>query len=99
MAELQEVVISLGRTDVTTHIQSGNVLFTPRPAGRTDTAAPAAELERAIADGIGAGPRRGALPRSLPAARATTRIQVNRIPSCSMRCSCPRYQGPAWPPG
>ncbi|HEX9031926.1 MAG TPA: DUF1697 domain-containing protein [Streptosporangiaceae bacterium] len=58
MAELQELVTSLGHTDVMTYIQSGNVLFTPRltasrTAGRTDAAALAAELERAIADGIG----------------------------------------------
>jgi uncharacterized protein (DUF1697 family) len=58
MAELQEVVTSLGHTDVMTYIQSGNALFTPRltdsrTAGRTDAAALAAELERAIADGIG----------------------------------------------
>jgi uncharacterized protein (DUF1697 family) len=55
MAELQEVVTSLGHTDVMTYIQSGNVLFTPRlagnrAAGRTDSTALAAELERAIAD-------------------------------------------------
>jgi uncharacterized protein (DUF1697 family) len=48
MAELRQVVTSLGHTDVTTYIQSGNVLFTPRltdgrTAGRTDTAALAAE--------------------------------------------------------
>jgi uncharacterized protein (DUF1697 family) len=58
MADLQEVVASLGHADVMTYIQSGNVLFTPRPAdgrrvGRTDTATLAAELERAIADSIG----------------------------------------------
>jgi uncharacterized protein (DUF1697 family) len=58
MAELQEVVTSLGHTDVMTYIQSGNVLFTPRladsrTAGRTDATALAAELERAIADGTG----------------------------------------------
>jgi len=58
MAELREVVSSLGHADVMTYIQSGNVLFTPRltdggTAGRTDTAALAAELERAIADNIG----------------------------------------------
>jgi uncharacterized protein (DUF1697 family) len=33
MADLRQVVISLGHTDVTTYIQSGNVLFTPRPTG------------------------------------------------------------------
>ncbi len=58
MAELREVVTSLGHTDVMTYIQSGNVLFTPRladgrTAGRTDIAALAAELERAIAGSIG----------------------------------------------
>ena len=54
MAELREVVTSLGHTDVMTYIQSGNVLFTARQTdGRTaGTAALAAELERAIADSI-----------------------------------------------
>ena len=33
MAELREVATSLGHTDVMTYIQSGNVLFTPRPTG------------------------------------------------------------------
>jgi uncharacterized protein (DUF1697 family) len=68
MAELQEVVISLGHTDVMTYIQSGNVLFTPRltdskTAGRADTAALAAELERAIADGVGVRARAVVLSR------------------------------------
>jgi uncharacterized protein (DUF1697 family) len=68
MAQLQEVVTSLGHTDVMTYIQSGNVLFTPRPsggrtAGRTDTAALAAELERAIADSIGVRARAVVLSR------------------------------------
>lgn len=57
MAELREVVTALGHTDVATYIQSGNVLFTPRSAGalagRPDTSAMAAELERAIADRTG----------------------------------------------
>ena len=58
MADLRDVVTSLGHADVMTYIQSGNVLFTPRPAGgpaagRPDTAALAAELEGAIAAGIG----------------------------------------------
>jgi uncharacterized protein (DUF1697 family) len=58
MTELREVVTSLGHTDVMTYIQSGNVLFTPRPADSTtadrgDAGGLAAELERAIADGIG----------------------------------------------
>jgi uncharacterized protein (DUF1697 family) len=68
MAELQEVVTSLGHTDVMTYIQSGNVLFTPRltdggTAGRTDAAALAAELERAIADSIGVRARTVVLSR------------------------------------
>ena len=33
MAELRVLVASLGHADVTTYIQSGNVLFTPRLAG------------------------------------------------------------------
>lgn len=58
MTELQEVVTSLGHAEVMTYIQSGNVLFTPRltggaTAGRADTAALAAELERAIAERTG----------------------------------------------
>ena len=68
MAELREVVTSLGHTDVMTYIQSGNLLFTPRrtdgtTAGRADTAALAAELERAIADSIGVRARAVALSR------------------------------------
>ena len=61
MAELQQLVTAIGHTDVTTYIQSGNVLFTPRPpdqaSGRTvtqpNTSALAAELERAIFERIG----------------------------------------------
>jgi uncharacterized protein (DUF1697 family) len=58
MAELQEVVTSIGHAEVGTYIQSGNVLFTPRlagsaTAGRADNAALAAELERAIAGRTG----------------------------------------------
>jgi uncharacterized protein (DUF1697 family) len=68
MAELQEIVTSLGHTDVMTYIQSGNVLFTPRltdgrNAGNTDAAALAAELERAITDGTGMQARAVVLSR------------------------------------
>jgi uncharacterized protein (DUF1697 family) len=68
MAELREVVTSLGHTDVMTYIQSGNVLFTPRRtgggmAGHMDTAALAAEVERAIADRIGVRSRAVVLSR------------------------------------
>jgi len=50
MAELREVVTSLGHTGVTTYIQSGNVLFTTQD---TDTAKLASALEAAIADAFG----------------------------------------------
>jgi len=68
MAELRGVVTSLGHADVMTYIQSGNVLLTPRltdgrPTVRTDTSALAAELERAIADGIGVRARAVVLSR------------------------------------
>ncbi len=69
MAELQAIVTSLGHTDVMTYIQSGNVLFTPRPTdsgtttSSTDAAALAAELERAIADGTGMQARAVVLSR------------------------------------
>ena len=68
MADLQQVAISLGHADVMTYIQSGNVLFTPRPmdsttADRADTAALAAELERAIAESIGVRARAVVLSR------------------------------------
>jgi uncharacterized protein (DUF1697 family) len=65
MAELRLVVASLGHAEVMTYIQSGNLLFTPRPSdgGRADTAALAAELERAIADGIGLRARAVVLSR------------------------------------
>ena len=50
MAELREVVASLGHTGVSTYIQSGNVLFS---TGDTDTAALAPALEAAIAARFG----------------------------------------------
>lgn len=56
MAELQAVVRSLGHAEVTTYIQSGNVLFSPPTASDAAAAsdeALAAELERAISDSIG----------------------------------------------
>ena len=68
MAELREVVSSLGHADVVTYIQSGNVLFTPRLAHSSapscvDAAALADELERAVADGIGVRARAVVLSR------------------------------------
>jgi len=50
MAELREVVTSLGHTGVTTYIQSGNVLFT---AAATSTSELAPALETAITDTFG----------------------------------------------
>ncbi len=60
MADLRAVVASLGHTDVATHLQSGNVVFTARGAGAArdeGTTALAAELEQAIARDCGIRPR------------------------------------------
>jgi uncharacterized protein (DUF1697 family) len=54
MADLREVVTSLGHTDVTTYIQSGNVLLSAR---ETDTSVLAAGLEQAIAGAFAIRPR------------------------------------------
>jgi uncharacterized protein (DUF1697 family) len=53
MAELREVVTSLGHTGVSTYIQSGNVLFSTE---ETDTAELASALEAAIAGQFGINP-------------------------------------------
>jgi uncharacterized protein (DUF1697 family) len=50
MADLRKVVTSLGHADVTTYIQSGNVVFS---TSQTDTAALAAALEQSIATALG----------------------------------------------
>ena len=68
MAELRQAVSSLGHASVMTYIQSGNVLYTARPAGdgapgRADAAELAAELERAIAGGTGVRARAVVLSR------------------------------------
>src|SRR5262249_7280292 len=52
MADLRDVVASLGHTGVSTYIQSGNVLFTARK-GAAQASALAAELERAIEQAFG----------------------------------------------
>ena len=54
MADLRQVVNSLGHDDVATYIQSGNVVFS---TGQSDTVALAAELEQAIATALGVAPR------------------------------------------
>jgi uncharacterized protein (DUF1697 family) len=69
MADLREVVASLGHCDVATYIQSGNVLFTPPTAARSARAGAddvdlAAELERAIADRTGVRARAVVLSRA-----------------------------------
>lgn len=53
MADLRQVVASLGHTEVVTYIQSGNVVFTSQ---ETDTTAMAAALERAIAEVLAVRP-------------------------------------------
>jgi uncharacterized protein (DUF1697 family) len=53
MAELREVVASLGHTGVSTYIQSGNVLFTAQEGAAADAPALAAGLEQAIERAFG----------------------------------------------
>ena len=53
MADLREVVGSLGYTGVSTYIQSGNVLFTARAGAPADAPALAAGLEKAIEQAFG----------------------------------------------
>ena len=50
MADLRQLVTSLGHADVATYIQSGNVVFTP---SGTDTSVLASELRAAIAGRLG----------------------------------------------
>jgi uncharacterized protein (DUF1697 family) len=53
MADLREVVASLGHTEVSTYIQSGNVLFTVREGPADAATTLAADLERAIEEAFG----------------------------------------------
>lgn len=53
MSDLRALVTGLGHTDVSTYIQSGNVLFTARPGAPADTSALAAELAGAIDSDLG----------------------------------------------
>jgi uncharacterized protein (DUF1697 family) len=55
MPALREAVSDLGHTEVSTYIQSGNVLFTPARAARESTLA--SGLERAIDETFGIRPR------------------------------------------
>jgi uncharacterized protein (DUF1697 family) len=53
MADLRDIAAALGHTDVSTYIQSGNVVFT---SAETDAASIADALERQIADRLGVRP-------------------------------------------
>jgi Protein of unknown function (DUF1697) len=53
LADLREVVLGLGHTEVATYSQGGNVVFTSEEA---DTARIAAALERAFAEHLGVRP-------------------------------------------
>jgi uncharacterized protein (DUF1697 family) len=53
MADLRAIVSSLGHTEVSTYIQTGNVLFTP---ATDDAAVLGHELEQAISDALGIRP-------------------------------------------
>ena len=50
MADLREIMTSLGHTDVATYIQSGNVVFS---TDEQDTATVAAAIEKAVEDRAG----------------------------------------------
>ncbi len=54
MSDLRAITAGLGHADVSTYIQSGNVLFT---TSRSDSAALAAELEEAITAALPVRPR------------------------------------------
>lgn len=55
MPALRDAVSALGHADVSTYIQSGNVIFTP--AAKSSTATLAAQLEKAIKQAFGIQPR------------------------------------------
>jgi uncharacterized protein (DUF1697 family) len=64
MADLREVIASLGHTDVATYIQSGNVVFSAGPPGagsgendQVGTGALAETMEQAISSALGVAPR------------------------------------------
>jgi uncharacterized protein (DUF1697 family) len=61
MVDLRAVITSLGHADVTTYIQSGNVVFS---TDETDTVALAAAMEGAIAKALTVAPRVLVVPRA-----------------------------------
>jgi uncharacterized protein (DUF1697 family) len=92
MADLREVVLGLGHTEVATYIQSGNVVFTSEEA---DTARIAAALERAIAKHLGVRPRSRFSPaRSWPRWSRTTPSPTSPTPGGSTRSSGTAPLGP-----
>ena len=54
MADLRDVVSSLGHNEVATYIQSGNVVFTSKPSSTADLAQ---QLEAAVAEALDVRPR------------------------------------------
>src|SRR5664280_1664819 len=80
MADLREVVTSLGHTEVTTYVQSGNVVFTSPDA---DTGALAAALEQRIGERLSVRPRLVVLSRAeLAAVVAANPFPDETNPKC-----------------
>ena len=97
MAELRELVGSLGHADVATYIQSGNVVFTQRTSA--DTAALAAALEQAIATSLGVPcRRRGAVARGAGPGGARQPVRRRAEPQGRARGVPERRPGPAMSP-
>jgi uncharacterized protein (DUF1697 family) len=59
MADLRNVMASLGHTETATYVQSGNVVFSAAQAGtaQVSTAALAESIENAISSALGVSPR------------------------------------------
>ena len=80
MADLREVVTSLGHTEVTTYVQSGNVVFTSPDA---DTGALVAALEQRIGERLSVRPRLVVLSRAeLAAVVAANPFPDETNPKC-----------------
>jgi len=80
MANLREVVTSLGHTEVTTYVQSGNVVFTSPDA---DTGALVAALEQRIGERLSVRPRLVVLSRAeLAAVVAANPFPDETNPKC-----------------
>jgi hypothetical protein len=106
MADLRGVVASLSHADVMTCIQSGNVLFTARPAGartsrRVGTGPLAAELEQAVAASTGVRARTVVLSREELARCVHDNLYPGRDESPAAAYGVPARGTRArpWPPG